>query len=193
MKPGAGLRRVSRAVHGAGSGRPVFSEAEVRLRAKVVILGTTVVRELFGEENPLGETVRINRVNFTVIGVFPVKGSEGWRDWDDVAVVPVTTAMYRLTGARFVGSVDAEVAAAGLIEQAKIKAVAMTVSGGLAGIALGVGAAAVLARLAGWPVSLNVWALGLAAAFSVTVGLVFGLWPARQAAELDPIEALRYE
>jgi len=69
----------------------------------------TVVHQLFGDSNPIGSTMKINRINFTVIGVLPEKGSSGWNDQDDVVVVPVTTAMYRLLGKLYVDSIDAEV------------------------------------------------------------------------------------
>jgi putative ABC transport system permease protein len=74
-----------------------------------------------------------------------------------------------------------------------VESVTLCLLGGLLGIALGSGAAATLSRLAGWEVFVSPESVGLAFAFSVGVGLFFGLWPARRAARLDPIEALRYE
>jgi putative ABC transport system permease protein len=76
-----------------------FTEAELRAGAKVVILGTTAARELFGSVSPTGEQVRINNVPFTVIGLLSIKGQSGWgSDQDDTALVPVTTARRRLFG-----------------------------------------------------------------------------------------------
>ena len=69
----------------------------------------------------------------------------------------------------------------------------MSFSGGLAGIALGVGISALMANLAGWAVHVSLFSIILAASFSIAVGILFGLWPARSAAALNPIEALRYE
>jgi len=86
-----------------------FTEEQVRARQRVVLLGATVVRELFGDINPVGATVKINRINFTVLGVLPEKGASAWRDQDDVAVIPITTAMYRLLGKEYVDSIDVEV------------------------------------------------------------------------------------
>ena len=57
-----------------------FTDEEVSGLAKVAVLGTTVVKELFGDANPLGETLKINLINFTVIGILPSKGASSWRD-----------------------------------------------------------------------------------------------------------------
>ena len=77
-----------------------FTEAEIRSAAKVVILGTTTARELFAEDPPIGQQVRVMNVPFTVIGLLASKGQSGWgMDQDDTALVPVTTARRRLFGA----------------------------------------------------------------------------------------------
>ncbi len=80
-----------------------------------------------------------------------------------------------------------------IMRQFLIESVTLCVLGGLVGMALGAGAAALLARLAGWSTFVTWQSLALAFGFSAGVGLLFGLWPARRAARLDPIEALRYE
>jgi macrolide transport system ATP-binding/permease protein len=262
-----------------------FTGKEVTARRKVVLLGATVARELFGQHNPVGETVKINRINFEVLGVLPEKGASAWHDQDDVIVIPVTTAMYRLLGKDYVDSIDVEVLDARWIEETQesirqlmmkrrlvaagvesvvdirnmteiqetvrstartltmllgfigaisllvggigimnimlvsvtertreiglrkaigarkadilaqflIESVVMTFSGGAAGIAVGALAAWLMANLAGWSTIVSAFSIVLAAAFSVAVGVFFGLLPARQAARLNPIEALRYE
>jgi putative ABC transport system permease protein len=77
-----------------------FTDADLRSGAKVVILGATVARELFGDAPVLGEQLRIMNVPFTVIGLLSMKGQSGWgSDQDDVALVPLTTARRRLFGA----------------------------------------------------------------------------------------------
>ncbi|HTP37536.1 MAG TPA: ABC transporter permease [Methyloceanibacter sp.] len=77
-----------------------FTEAELRSGAKVVILGATTTRELFGNAPALGEQVRIKNVPFTIIGTLTEKGQSGFgTDQDDTALVPLSTARRRLFGA----------------------------------------------------------------------------------------------
>ena len=59
----------------------------------------------------------MNRINFQVIGVLPEKGAGHWRDRDDTAIIPITTAMYRLLGKEYVDSIDVEVADASIMEE----------------------------------------------------------------------------
>jgi putative ABC transport system permease protein len=80
-----------------------------------------------------------------------------------------------------------------ILLQFLVESVTLCLLGGLLGIGLGSGAATTLSRFAGWQVFVSPLSVGLAFAFSVGVGLFFGIWPARRAARLDPIEALRYE
>jgi len=80
-----------------------------------------------------------------------------------------------------------------ILLQFLVEALTLCLLGGLCGILLGVLAAAVVARLNGWAVLVTPAAVAMAVGFSGAVGLFFGVWPARRAARLDPIEALRYE
>jgi putative ABC transport system permease protein len=80
-----------------------------------------------------------------------------------------------------------------ILLQFLIEALVLSLLGGLIGIALGLVASAVIAALAGWDFAFNPLTLVAAAGFSLVVGVVFGVWPARQAARLDPILALRFE
>ena len=87
------------------SGR-VFTEQDVKSATKVCLLGQTVVDNLFGSEDPVGQSVRIKNIPFKVLGVLAVKGqSSVGQDQDDTAYIPVTTAQKRLFGTLFPGMV----------------------------------------------------------------------------------------
>ena len=96
-----------------------FTEDEVKRREKVALLGTTVVQQLFGDKNPIGETIKINLVNFKVIGILPPKGAQAWRDQDDTILIPITTAMYRVFGKQYIDMIYAEAKSASLIQKAQ--------------------------------------------------------------------------
>ncbi len=80
-----------------------------------------------------------------------------------------------------------------ILFQFLVEALVLSVAGGAIGIAFGVAASAGIGAIAGWGLNLSAQTIVLAVAFSLVVGVVFGVWPARQAARLDPIEALRYQ
>jgi len=262
-----------------------FSNEEIAGREKVAILGLTVVEKLFSGMNPIGEIVKINRINFKVIGIAPEKGARGWRDQDDVIYMPLTTAMYRVLGKDYLDGIYVEINDVESMEEAQkqiedmvikkhriyknpedyfhihnmsemqemltsttntmsillgciaaisllvggigimnimlvsvtertreiglrkavgarakdimaqflIESITMTLSGGLMGVVFGVAASMILSFFAGWTTKVTISNVILAAGFSVAVGMFFGLWPAKKASELDPIEALRYE
>lgn len=263
-----------------------FTRDELENRARVAVVGATVVRELFGSEDPIGQTMKLDRVNFTIIGVLPAKGRSPMGDQDDTVLLPNLTAMYRLLGRTVYDSIDLElddqryveavtdaikstVAKKRRIPESKkddtvevrdmteiketlsktsqtmqlllgviagisllvggigimnimivavrertreiglrkalgargmdimtqflIESVMMTVTGGLIGVALGAGAALLITRIAEWPVVISPLYATLAVLFSGAIGIAFGLWPARMASKLDPIQALRYE
>jgi putative ABC transport system permease protein len=80
-----------------------------------------------------------------------------------------------------------------ILAQFLIEALTLSLLGGLIGIAVGLGVSALIGQLAGWGFQFNPSTVAAAVLFSLAVGVVFGVWPARQAARLDPINALRYE
>ncbi len=96
-----------------------FTEDEVRRRDKVAVIGATVYEELFGESNPIGKTIKINRLNFKVIGILPSKGADSFHDQDDLINIPVTTAMYRVLGKDYLDSIYAEARDQSLMDEAE--------------------------------------------------------------------------
>lgn len=80
------------------SGR-FFTNKQIETRERVAILGPTVVKNLYGTENPIGTNIRVGNIPFTVIGVLEAKGSSAMgADQDDVILIPYTTAMERVEG-----------------------------------------------------------------------------------------------
>jgi putative ABC transport system permease protein len=87
------------------SGRP-FTDQDVKSATKVALLGQTVLNNLFGDQNPIGQTIRIKNVPFTVVGTLSAKGqSATGQDQDDVIYIPVTTAQKKIFGTQFPGMV----------------------------------------------------------------------------------------
>lgn len=100
-----------------------FSDADLTARSRVAVLGRTVVEHLFGDRNanPLGSSIKINRVAFTVIGVMEEKGATGFSDRDDIIYVPLTTAQRRLFGVQHVRVIYVKVRSAGEMDAAMEK------------------------------------------------------------------------
>jgi len=266
-----------------------IGEGDMMGKRKVCVIGETVRQNLFEVgDDPVGRTIKINRVNFAVIGVLNKKGSSGFMDQDDQIVIPITTSIARLFGdIRFRGlsTIDVQAASQGAMSQTQdqisallrrthklnphddddfmvrnqadvlaamenttrtftfllagialvsllvggigimnimlvsvtertreigvrkavgaragdilgqflIEAVVLSVAGGAIGILLGILGSQVLSRLAGWNTLVSVESILVAFLFSSAVGVFFGYYPARRAAGLDPIVALRWE
>ena len=81
-----------------------FEEDELLSGKRVAIIGKTVVKNLFGEINPIDEIIRINKVPFTVVGILEAKGGSAWRDLDDTIIVPLKAAKQRLVAKKFPGN-----------------------------------------------------------------------------------------
>ena len=80
-----------------------FQEDELVSGSRVAIIGKTVQKNLFGEDNPIDEVIRINKVPFTIIGLLDAKGGTAWADLDDTIIVPLKTAKQRLVAKKFPG------------------------------------------------------------------------------------------
>ena len=221
-----------------------FSSKDLDTRTRVAVLGKTTVDNLFADINPLGQTIRINKAPFRVIGVLEPKGqSAGGMDQDDLVLIPLTTAQERLLGITYLNSISVQAESSEAISQVQeditsllrsrhrltgnmpdnftvrnlasvmaaaeettgtitlllgnIAAISLVVGGigimNIIGIVLGIGASLTISAVAGWNTVVSPLSVLLAFGFSVVIGLFFGLYPARKAALLDPIDALRYE
>ena len=263
-----------------------FTDAQVSSRAKVAVIGPTTRDDLFGTDaNPVGERIRVNGTDFTVIGVTTSKGASGFSNQDDMILVPISSMQHFLSGGQYVSSIAIEVADEGamtvvqedvtslllmrhkltspdeadfsVINQADIvsaassvtdaftallaaiasisllvggigimnmmlttvtertreiglrqaigaekgeilsqflgESIMLTVMGGFVGVMLGYAAAIGVSRLMQTPTDVSWTSVALAFSVSAVIGLVFGYYPARRAAGLNPIQALRYE
>jgi putative ABC transport system permease protein len=90
------------------AGRP-FTEAEVNANARVTLLGPVTVENLFGNQDPIGQTVKLKGINFKVIGVLQSKGDQGWANPDDQAIIPYTTAMKQVLGLEYLREIDLQI------------------------------------------------------------------------------------
>jgi putative ABC transport system permease protein len=268
-----------------------FTPDDVNSGAKVALLGKTVAQNLFGETNPVGQTIRIKNVPFAVDGVLSAKGqSMTGQDQDDLILIPISTAKRQILGtnqanSKSVGSIMVQAVNSSAMDEAQneiqsllhqrhriqpaqdddftvrnlsevfaaqessarvmsillgaiasvslivggigimnimlvsvtertreiglrlaigakthdilsqflVEAVTLSILGGVVGILSGIGASLLISYFAGWSTLVSPTAIVLAFVFSGLVGVFFGYYPARKAALLDPIDALRYE
>ena len=269
----------------------LFDQGEISRFGKVAIIGKTVASQLFGEDNPIGEMVRIRGIPFEIMRVADGKGQSGMgQDQDDVIFVPLTTGRARLFGeprgriarvgtilvkahngadtkyvedritellrqrhriqptmendfqvrnlseilktqeaaSRIMSMLLAAVASVSLLvggigimnimlvsvtertreiglrlavgarskdimTQFLVEAMTLSTIGGGIGVLIGVGISLLVAWLAAWNISLSILSILLAVGFSATIGIFFGYYPAKTAAKMQPIAALRYE
>ncbi len=98
----------------------MFTQADVRQHKRVVVLGPTVVQNLFGGADPTGQSVRVNGTSFQILGVTASKGSNGTQDQDDVVFAPLTAVQDTLTGyADGISSITVEAKSAGALDAAQ--------------------------------------------------------------------------
>lgn len=267
------------------SGR-FFSDKNVQNRERVAVVGQTVVKNLFADEDPVGKEIRVKNIPFRVIGVLKSKGNGTMgNDQDDTVLIPYTTSMERVEGidylrmvyvvakddegidrlqadienllrvrhnikdtnlddfniqnmksimetvaqttgtfTLFLGAVAAISLVVGgigimnimlvsvtertreigvrkalgatysvIVTQFLIEAVVISLMGGVIGIAFGIGASKVIGMVSGMSTVVSVPTIIMSFAFSMAIGLIFGIYPARKAAKLNPIDALHYE
>jgi putative ABC transport system permease protein len=151
--------------------------------------GTTDQYEVFNVQQLVQLANQITRIltNFigVVAGISLLVGGIGIMN---IMLVSVTERTREIGLRKAVGAKDRDILAQFLLE-----AVVLSLSGGIVGIALGVGSAQLTAYLLAWPPLLSGWAIVFAVSFSIAVGLFFGFYPALKASKLEPITALRYE
>jgi putative ABC transport system permease protein len=98
----------------------MFTEREVRSAAKVAVIGSKTASELFGPLNPVGQSVRIQNIPFVIIGLLESKGAGmGGQNQDDRILIPYTTAMKRVTGDKYLRSVNVQIGSADRMEIAQ--------------------------------------------------------------------------
>ena len=86
-----------------------FTDGEVERNARVAVIGADTAKNLFGDENALGETIRLGKVNVEVIGILERKGDQGFFNPDDQAVVPYSLAMKQLLGVKSLREIDVQI------------------------------------------------------------------------------------
>jgi putative ABC transport system permease protein len=263
-----------------------FTAQDVRSANKVCVVGRTTATQIYGNDNAVGQILRIKNVPFMITGLLTSKGlSPQGVDQDDVVVMPYTSAMKRVVGGTTLRNINVQIGDARQIQAAQqqiisllrqrhnsrpgrdddftvrnqqeiadaatattavmtvllgsiagvslvvggigimnimlvsvtertreigtrmavgahgrdillqflIEAVSLSSVGGVIGIIFGIGASKLLSLYAHWPTLISISSIAIAFLFSAAVGIFFGFYPARKAAALDPIEALRYE
>jgi putative ABC transport system permease protein len=263
-----------------------FTDKDMISRAKVAVLGQTVVKQLFPDEDPIGQQIRIRNVPFRVIGVLTAKGQSAMgSDQDDIIFAPATTVLDRLVGGIYINYIQASALSTDQIDaaqqqlttimrdahhlnpgedddftvrnQAEItqaatetskiltillasvagvsllvggigimnimlvsvtertreigirlsvgartsdvliqfltEAIVLSFTGGLIGVLLSFGVVFILNDYTGMVAVISPEIIFIAVSFSAVIGVFFGFYPARKAANLNPIDALRYE
>jgi putative ABC transport system permease protein len=263
-----------------------FTANDVRAQNKVCVIGQTIVKNLFANEDPIGQQIRLRNVPFKIIGVLKERGQSAFgQDQDDLIIAPYSTVYYRLSGEPHIDQILAKAASLEQMDQAQaeitaimreshkleegadadftvrnqtdiastaqettkvltillasiasisllvggigimnimlvsvtertheigirmaigarsrdimiqflIEAIVLSLSGGLIGVLIGFGATYIVHLATEWNTVIAPANVLLSFGFAGAVGVFFGYYPARKAAALNPIEALRYE
>ncbi|HTR47936.1 MAG TPA: ABC transporter permease [Verrucomicrobiae bacterium] len=263
-----------------------FSQRDVDMATNVCVIGKTVQSQLFGDQDPVGQMIRVQNLPFRILGVLQEKGqSSNGQDQDDIMFMPYTTVQKKISGISWiqmmmvatasqdvnpsvqsgisallrqrhhlrtgedddfiirnpsemaqtaaatattmtlllgtVGAVSLVVGGIGIMNimlvsvtertreigvrmavgatEANVKwqflseALVLSSLGGIIGIIVGMGFSALISNSLGWPTLVSKLSIVVAVVFSALVGVSFGFYPAVKAAQLNPIEALRYE
>lgn len=96
-----------------------FNDEENKSKARVCLIGSTIYKDFFKGANPIGETIKINKINFQVIGVMDSKSGAGWRDPNETILIPIQTAMKRVLGKDSFDELEIEILEVGLVAQAE--------------------------------------------------------------------------
>jgi len=268
-----------------GKGR-TFTETEIQTYAKVCLIGQTVVENLFGKSDPIGQSIRFKNIPLLIIGILGEKGENGMgQDQDDLVMAPYTTVQKRILAITHIQSIAASAASESqndaaitqiteslrrshklkatdeddfqvrsqsemvqmfssisnimtillgaisgisllvggigimnimyvsvtertreiglrlsvggrgndILLQFLIESILLSVFGGVIGITLGIVATQVMASIMSWPVVITTLSVVMSFLVCSAIGIFFGWYPARKAASLNPIDALRYE
>ncbi len=100
----------------------IFLESEVSQHARVAVLGPVTAENLFGDQDPIGKTMKLKGINFQIVGVLKSKGDQGYFNPDDQAIIPYTTAMKQVLGLEYIHEIDLQVAPNADITQAQQEA-----------------------------------------------------------------------
>ncbi|MBF8249886.1 MAG: hypothetical protein HW400_487 [Candidatus Levybacteria bacterium] len=251
----------------------------------VAVVGPQVVTDLFGGANPTGQTIRINKIPFTIIGITVSKGGTGFSNQDDIIFIPIITAQKTIFGIDYVTSISMSAANPNSMTQAQndagylllarhkissvaqadfsifsqadilgaassvtgtftallagiaaisllvggigimnimlvtviertreiglrkalgakdgtvvtqflVESIILTIVGGILGMILGIVLSLIISSFLSLPPAISISSILLAVGISGGIGILFGWYPARKAANMSPIEALRYE
>jgi len=263
-----------------------FDDSELNSGKQTCIIGTTIVKQLFGDENPIGVNIRLKNISCNVIGVLKSKGAAAFgNDQDEIVIVPLKMYQQKIKGSKDISSILISITEGKYIENAKVEitalmqerravkldepdnfhirdmqdllstmtstttmltyllgsiagisllvggigimnimlvsvtertreigtrlaigamenevllqflveAIVLSTLGGIIGIFLGLGIGYVVVGVMNLPFILNTQIVLISFFFSTLIGVFFGYFPARKAARLNPIDALRYE